>query len=98
MAKKLSWELQKEAEEAVRVKNVEALSKKLSVKQMDALLEAVNILREFDCDYCEGYELFDASIPRRMIEIKERMQKEFFMTGGDGWHRAKWLNGDNNED
>ncbi len=98
MAKKLSWELQKEAEEAVRVKNVKALSKKLSVKQMDALLEAVNILREFDCDYCEGYELFDASIPRRMIEIKERMQKEFFMTGGDGWHRAKWLNGDNNED
>ena len=94
MAKKLSWELQKEAEEAVRVKNVKALSKKLSAKQMDALIEAVNILREFDCDYCEGYELFDASIPRRMVEIKERVQKEVFMTGGQGWHSAKRLEDD----
>ena len=94
MAKKEPWVLQKEAEEAVRVKNVKALSKKLSAKQMDALLEAVNILREFDCDYCEGYELFDASIPRRMVEIKERVQKEFFMTGGHGWHSAKWLEDD----
>jgi len=96
MAKKLSWELQKEAEEAVRVKNVKALSKKLSAKQMDALLEAVNILREFDCDYCEGYELFDATIPRRMVEIKERMQKEFFMTGGHGYEQAVWMKGQKN--
>ena len=94
MAKKLPWALKKEAEEAARIKNVRALSKKLSAKQMDALLEAVNILREFDCDYCEGYELFDASIPRRMVEIKERVHKEFFMTGGHGWNSAKWLEDD----
>ena len=94
MAKKQPWELKKEAEEATRLKNVKALSKKLSAKQMDALLEAVNILREFDCDYCEGYELFDASIPRRMVEIKERVQKEFFMTDGHGWHTAKWFKDD----
>lgn len=94
MAKKEPWVLKREAEEAARIKNVKALSKKLSVKQMDALLEAVNILREFDCDYCEGYELFDATIPRRMVEIKERVQKEFFMTGGQGWHSAKWLEDD----
>ena len=95
MAKKEPWELEREAKEVERVKNVYALQTTLSEKQLAALLDAVNILREFDCDYCEGYELFDASIPRRMIEIKERMQKEFFMTGGDGWHSAKWLNGDN---
>jgi hypothetical protein len=93
MAKKLPWELKKEAEEAARIKNVKALSKKLSAKQMDALLEAVNILREFDCDYCEGYELFDATIPRRMVEIKERVQKEFFMTGGHGYKQAVWMEG-----
>ena len=98
MAKKEPWELEREAKEVERVKNVYALQTALSEKQLAALLDAVNILREFDCDYCEGYELFDASIPRRMIEIKERMQKEFFMIGGDGWHRAKWLDGDNNED
>ena len=51
MAKKQPWELKKEAEEAARIKNVKALSKKLSAKQMDALLEAVNSLREFDCEY-----------------------------------------------
>lgn len=93
MAKKQPWELKKEAEEATRIKNVKALSKKLSAKQMDALLEAVNILREFDCDYCEGYELFDATIPRRMVEIKERVQKEFFMTGGHGYEQAVWMEG-----
>ena len=93
MAKKLSWELKKEAEEAARIKNVKALSKKLSAKQMEVLLEAVNILREFDCDYCEGYELFDATIPRRMVEIKERVQKEFFMTGGHGYEQAVWMEG-----
>ena len=98
MAKKEPWELERETKEVERIKNVYALQTALSEKQLAALLDAVNILREFDCDYCEGYELFDASIPRRMIEIKERMQKEFFMTGGDGWHRAKWLDGDNNED
>ena len=92
--KQLTPTLDRVRKERERVKNVEALSKKLSAKQMDALLEAVNILREFDCDYCEGYELFDASIPRRMVEIKERVHKEFFMTGGHGWNSAKWLEDD----
>ena len=94
MAKKqLTPTLDRVRKERERVKNVEALSKKLSPKQMDALLEAVNILREFDCDYCEGYELFDATIPRRMIEIKDRVQKEFFMTGGYGYEQAVWMEG-----
>ena len=98
MAKKQPWELEREAAEVERIKNVYALQTALSEKQLAALLDAVNILREFDCDYCEGYELFDASIPRRMVEIKERVHKEFFMTGGHGWHKATWLEGDNDAD
>jgi hypothetical protein len=98
MAKKQPWELEREAAEIERIKNVYALQTTLSEKQQTALLDAVNILREFDCDYCEGYELFDASIPRRMIEIKERVQKEFFMTGGDGWHKATWFKDDSDAD
>jgi hypothetical protein len=98
MAKKEPWELEREAKEVERVKNVYALQTTLSEKQLEALLDVVNIIREFDCDYCEGYELYDASIPRRLVESKERVYKEFFMTDGHGWHTAKWFKGDNDAD
>lgn len=98
MAKKQPWELELEAKEIERVKNVYALQTTLSEKQLAALLDVVNIIREFDCDYCEGYELYDASIPCRLVKAKDRLQKEFCMTGGDGWNRAKWLEGDNDAD
>tara|TARA_R100000654_G_scaffold73561_1_gene106531 strand:- start:9 stop:455 length:447 start_codon:yes stop_codon:yes gene_type:complete len=79
------WEIARDEREAKRQTQVKALRKFLTQEQMNAALYAARVLQEFNMDYSDGYEIFDGTLPRRMLQAKEELAEAFSMTHAYGY-------------
>ena len=89
------YEMAARKREADRLKKVEALENTLTPAQMQAILDAAQVIQEFVCDYteCEDFELSDARILPKLAKAKTALESEFNMTGGWGYQLPMFRKG-----
>ena len=89
------YEMAARKREADRLKKVESLENTLTPAQMQAILDAAQVIQEFVCDYteCEDFELSDARILPKLAKAKSNLETEFNMTGGFGYHMPMFRKG-----
>ena len=89
------YEMAARKREADRLKKVEALENTLTPTQMQAILDAAQVIQEFVCDYteCEDFELSDARILPKLAKAKGDLETQFNMTGGFGYQLPMFRKG-----
>ena len=95
MGRPNKYEMAARKREADRLKKVEALENTLTPAQMQAILDAAQVIQEFVCDYteCEDFELSDARILPKLAKAKNDLETQFNMTGGFGYQLPMFRKG-----
>ena len=76
------WEVYRDEREAARLSRLSLMKTLLTEEQLSSALHAARVLYEFHMDYNDGFEIFDGTLPRRMIQAKEELTEAFNMAEG----------------